>query len=148
MKYFNLVLFFALLVAFNACKSKSKIVDNELPKPQEGLQLLKTSWLALSSTNTVGEVYNFSKSYEITFDTARAMLRLDVNTCNNQYTWANNTLSFASPFGCTKKCCDSKDGTELMKSLQGDWKVSLDANKNLLLESETKGKILWKPIVR
>ncbi len=143
------LLFLSILLIFNSCKTKSKAVEKEPQKPADkGLQLVNTSWLALSTTNTAGEVYNFSKSYELTFDTARAGLRLDVNNCNNQYNYANNSLTFANPFGCTKKCCDGKDGTELMKTLQGDWKVSLDANKNLLLENDSKGKIVWKAIAR
>lgn len=144
-KLLSLILLAGL--AGSSCKSK-KTTASTPPAPAAMEKLTGTKWQALEFINAEGATYNYSKAYVLTFSADdRLELRLDVNNCMNQYAFAANKLTIDNPFGCTKKCCDSKDGKELSQALKGAWDVSLDANKNLVLKNTDKNTIVWKPSI-
>ncbi len=117
----------------------------------ESITLTGTAWQALHASDTTGKStqMHYSKAYVLRFDdTTRLQLRLDANSCRVGYTYSEGVLAITDMFSCTKKCCDSKDGLELRDMMaQKSWRVSLDANKNLILRSDANIEILFKPVV-
>jgi hypothetical protein len=136
-----------------ACKpsEKNKRKTSKNATKMENLALTGTAWQALHASDTTANStqMHYTKAYVLRFDdTTRLQLRLDANMCRVNYTYTDGVLNITDLFSCTKKCCDSKDGLELRDMMaQKSWRVSLDANKNLILRSDANIEILFKPVV-
>lgn len=110
-----------------------------LKKHQEGLS--GTKWQAQSyADRKEGRKIKFSTDYYLVFENNKVQLILDVNSCNTSCTYNDRENFFELPahnMGCTRKCCDSKDGELLMQSLQGKIKYVKEGN-NLTLTTFNK----------
>lgn len=106
-----------------------------------------TSWIATSYTNEDSKkATKFSKEYMLTFDATRIQLRLDANSCNTSISYIEQKSMFELPtqgMGCTRKCCDSKDGILLMNMLQG--KISYQKENHQLTLTTSKETIVFAP---
>ena len=82
----------------------------------------------------------FEKDYFITFQKERVILQLDVNTCNTAYQAIDkHIVELKQPFGCSRMCCDSKQGLEIAQLLQG--KITLNPRSERLdLNLDIPGK--------
>jgi len=114
----------------------------QLINNKEGL--IGTSWTAVSHQSTKSaEATKFEKKYRLRFDKNRISLKLDVNACNTEIIYAPHLsmLEMPKPMGCTRKCCDSKEGLALMKDLTG--KIAYKKTENqLTLTTSTQEIIL------
>ncbi len=143
-----------LLLAPTGCKEKQKIVKNA--DTVQATTLQSTDWqpLTLAPTTPQASAMQYSKSYLLQFngegENAQLVLRLDANNCRTSWKLEGDMLTLGENFACTKKCCDSKDGTELRDLLaKSGWKVSIDESKNLHLISEKlQAELICKPVAR
>jgi heat shock protein HslJ len=102
--------------------------------------IIGTSWTAVSYQNLKSdEPIKFEKKYRLSFDKKRVNLNLDVNACNTEITYSPqiSTLEMPKAMGCTRKCCDSKEGVALMNSLKGKI-VYKKTGKQLTLSTSTQ----------
>lgn len=122
--------------------------DIQLINNKEGI--IGTSWTAVTYKNLKGgETNKFEKKYRLSFDKKRVLLNLDVNSCNTEITYAPqiSTIEMPKPMGCTRKCCDSKEGVALMNSLTG--KITYKkTEKQLTLTTSTQeiNFVLYKEV--
>lgn len=136
----------AILAAFSAQKitpiwdEKTKMLTFNTPTarlywtPKVDLkeELVNTKW-KLQHFIGRGEPKLFEKDYFITFSNGRATLELDVNVCNAPYTVLDEkTIQINSPFGCSRKCCDSQQGQDIATLLARKITLNLD-KENLYL---------------
>lgn len=107
----------------------------ELFRPER--LLVGTRWKAISYRPTGEETKAvlFSKPYILDFKDRRVGLELDANNCMTNYSYTDKTIKIDSPFGCSKKCCDSKDGLQLRDMLQGRIAYKMEGN-NLTLTTD------------
>ncbi|BDS11410.1 META domain-containing protein [Aureispira anguillae] len=110
-------------------------------------RLQGSSWVAVSYADLKEkQATKFSKKYVLSFDDSRIQLRLDANNCNTSIAYADQISMIELPMnsmGCTRKCCDSKDGLLLMNMLQGKISYSKEA-KQLILKTASK-EIIFTP---
>jgi heat shock protein HslJ len=114
--------------------------------------LIGSSWTAVGYKDIDSDEFTkFEKKYRLSFETNRVNLNLDVNACNTEITYAPqlSTLEMPKPMGCTRKCCDSKEGVALMNSLKGKISYKKTGN-NLTLNTETQEIIfiLYKELTK
>lgn len=103
------------LMTIKTDKGDIKLINNK-----DGI--IGTSWTAMSYKNFKSDnLTKFEKTYRLSFDKKRMMLNLDVNTCNTNINYLPQISTFELPdgMGCTRKCCDSKEGIALMNALKG-----------------------------
>ncbi len=91
---------------------------------QPKTSLLNSSWKALSykvknSDDAGSTSFKFSHPYILVFQPMTAVLKLDANNCTAAVSYRKNAFEFTRPMGCSRKCCDSKDGILLKDMLQG-----------------------------
>lgn len=99
------------------------------PKVELNEQLTDTKW-KLQHFIGRGKPELFEKDYFITLSNGRATLELDVNVCNAPYTVLDEkTIQINSPFGCSRKCCDSQQGQDIAKLLARKIMLNLDKDK-------------------
>ncbi|CAA6829894.1 MAG: Unknown protein [uncultured Aureispira sp.] len=106
--------------------------------------LIGTSWTAVSYQSTKSdEATKFEKKYRLHFDKNRVNLNLDVNSCNTEIIYAPHLYTFEmpKPMGCTRKCCDSKEGIALMNSLTG--KIVYKKTENQLSLTTSTQEIIF-----
>lgn len=106
--------------------------------------LTGTRWKVISyrPIDEETKIILFSKPYILDFQDMRVGLELDVNKCMTSYSYTDKTIKIDNPFGCSKKCCDSKDGLQLRDMLQGRITYSIDGN-NLTLTTDQHSIHLW-----
>ena len=124
--------------------------DIQLINNKDGL--IGTSWTAVTYKSDKSEdnvPTKFEKKYRLSFDKNRVNLNLDVNACNTEITYSPqiSTLEMPKPMGCTRKCCDSKEGVALMNALTGKI-VYNKTGKQLTLNTATQeiNFILYKEV--
>lgn len=127
---------------------KTEKGDIQLVNNKDGI--IGTSWTAVSYKGEKSEGFSkFEKQYRLSFDNKRVLLNLDVNACNTEITYAPQTSSIEipKPMGCTRKCCDSKEGVALMNALQGKITYKKTA-KELTLKTPTQeiNLVLYKEV--
>ncbi|MCH2021208.1 MAG: META domain-containing protein [Saprospiraceae bacterium] len=109
--------------------------------------IIGTEWIANSYTYLKGnKEIKFEKEYILIFENERIRLKLDVNNCHNSYTIDENKFIIELPssnMGCTRKCCDSKEGELLMLNLQGRISYKIVAEK-LVLQTNNKKIVFSK----
>lgn len=110
---------------------------------QKASTMLKgSSWqAAYYKTSADTDAMKFAKVYTLNFKDKNLNLQLDVNQCNTtiQYASSRNVVELPlSSMGCTRKCCDSKDGMLLMNSLQGAIEYKIKDDELTLQLPETK----------
>ena len=76
-----------------------------------------------------------SYSYILDFKDQRDGIELEVNQCMTSYSYTDKTIKIPNPFGCSKRCCDSKDGQLLRDMLQTRINYKIDGN-NLTLTTD------------
>jgi heat shock protein HslJ len=84
-------------------------------------KLTNSSWTALHYTDKKeGLQKKFEKENTLTFEGEKAFLQLDVNRCHASFKLDERASKLdIGPMGCSRKCCDSKDGSALAQSLHG-----------------------------
>ena len=84
----------------------------------------KSSWKFISYGGSDIETHQKVRGdYQLSFRDRRAQVKLDVNTCNNSILEVNgNQFVLSSPlFGCTRMCCDKKEGLDMMNKMNQHW---------------------------
>lgn len=158
-----LFVFSCLSFASTGCKDKQRVTknpdvkDSDVPSMQVST-LQATDWqpMTFAPTTPQASALQYSKPYLLQFngsgsgEGSQLVLRLDANNCRTSWKLEGDIVSFGENFGCTKKCCDSKDGVELRDVLvQSSWVASIDANKNLhLVSDKLKAELICKPVAR
>lgn len=107
----------------------------ELFQPE--FMLPETRWKAIAYRPKGEETKPilFSKAYVLVFKDIRLMLELDANTCSTAYSYNEKTIRIPNPMGCSKVCCDSKDGLLLRDMLKGRLNYQIEGN-NLTVTTE------------
>lgn len=99
--------------------------------------LPNTRWKAISyhPNGEKTKAVLFSKPYILDLKDMHLGLELDANQCMTNYSYTDKTIKIPDPFGCSKVCCDSKDGLLLRDMLQGRINYTVDGN-NLTLTTD------------
>lgn len=79
----------------------------------------------INSYVTEGKAIPFEKNYYISFVDGRVVLQLDVNTCNTNYSVFNPNKIQLNPMGCSRRCCDSKEGMALLEQFKEVIEINL-----------------------
>lgn len=83
-----------------------------------------SSWTFISHGSEDVETHQkVSGHYYLEFKDRRAYVKLDVNRCNNSIkSIKGNQFTLSSPlFGCTRMCCDKKEGQDLLNKMNESW---------------------------
>ncbi len=101
---------------------------------------MANKWKALNSKNlTEKAVKKYKKNYFLEFKTKGLNLQLEVNDCHSscEYKGGNYIELPVSSMGCSRMCCDSKEGLELMQNLQGNIQFEIKG-EHLYLKTTNK----------
>lgn len=108
--------------------------------------LIGHTWEAVNyqTLNSEEKPAAFSKSYTLLFEPMSAILKLDVNSCSGAVSFSKDAFEIAKGLGCSRQCCDSKDGILLKDMLTG--KNSYVLNGNAMTVTTVDHKIEFKKI--
>ncbi|MGH1338627.1 MAG: hypothetical protein ACRBFS_21115 [Aureispira sp.] len=106
--------------------------------------LVGSSWEAVNyrALDSDGKSTAFTKPYILFFEPMNAILQLDVNSCSGGVSFMENAFEIKKGFGCSRKCCDSKDGTLLKDMLLGKNTYMIKEDK--MIVSTTDSSIEFK----
>ncbi|MFK7798473.1 MAG: hypothetical protein AB8E82_13560 [Aureispira sp.] len=110
--------------------------------------LIGHTWEAVNyqALNSEEKPVTFSKSYTLLFEPMSAVLKLDVNSCSGAVSFSKDAFEIAKGLGCSRQCCDSKDGILLKDMLTG--KNSYILNGNAMTVTTVDHKIEFKKIAK
>lgn len=94
--------------------------------------LVDTRWVASSykiNATDSDKGVKFTNPYTLVFEPMNAILELDANNCSGRVSYSENAFELAPAMGCSRKCCDSKDGILLKDMLAGKNSYTLEKNK-------------------
>ena len=106
---------------------------------QPTLVLANSRWTAIGyKPNESAETKPtlFTKPYVLAFKDLRIALELDVNQCMTSYSYNAKTIHLPDLMGCSKACCDSKDGLLLRDMLKGKITYAIDGDRLTLVTQE------------
>lgn len=88
---------------------------------QPANNLVGSSWEAVNykPLDSDGKPIIFENPYILIFEPMSAILKLDVNNCSGAVAFSKEAFEIKRGLGCSRKCCDSKDGILLKDMLVG-----------------------------
>ena len=103
--------------------------------------LYGSQWTAVNYTHKKEQIkHKFTKTNHLKFEKDKAYLQLDVNSCQGSFKLdERNSLLEIGPMGCSRKCCDSPDGTSLAQALNGPVNYKIEGQQ---LSIETKSLLI------
>lgn len=106
--------------------------------------LIESSWEAVNyqPLNSDGKPIVFENPYILVFEPMSVVLKLDVNNCSGSVAFSKNAFEIKRGLGCSRKCCDSKDGILLKDMLVGKNTYTIEGDE-MRVES-TDYAILFK----
>lgn len=98
--------------------------------------LVGSNWKALNyRKKDADKSITFTKSYMLAFEAMSAILTLDVNSCSGAVSFSKEAFEIEHEMGCSRACCDSKDGTLLKNMLTGKNTYSINEDKMIVTNS-------------
>lgn len=101
--------------------------------------LIGSQWEAVSyqPLDSDGKPTIFTKPYFLSFEPMEATIALDVNNCFGKVNYSKDAFEVKKGFGCSRKCCDSKDGTLLKNMLLGRNMYTIKEDKMMVTTDDS-----------
>ena len=117
--------------------------DGVLTLFQQENSLVNTAWTAVSyqvdKTNTQQK---FTNPYTLSFQPMQVTLKLDANNCFGNVSYSKEAFELEKVIGCSRKCCDSKDGILLKDMLGGKNSYTLDEKGQTMTVTTGRGIVV------
>jgi len=133
MKTIKIILFFALLSSFQACKTTDN--GNKTNNSNSDNPNLNNSTWYFKSMSGIGKDLTDFPGTEIKFNNGSYSLKLSVNDCTGNYKTNGKTLELLEGMACTKMCCDNAVSDKLKAAFRGNFSIE-KTEKELILKGE------------
>lgn len=131
------------MLNMSACKTQEKAMTDK--NPSTSTILINNEWQVIKTIETKenGSELVYQKPYKFSLNTEnnRVSIKLEANRCHSTFTFSEDKKGITfERFGCTKMCCDSKEGTALTIMLaENPWTIENVSEKSFYLANTDLG---------